>query len=56
VLAEFFPRDKERLLALAEQASEARIAAGIHHRFDIDAGAVVGRQVARKMLERAAVD
>lgn len=54
VLAELFPRDRERLLALAKQASEARIWAGIHYRFDIDAGAVIGRQVAQKVLKRIA--
>lgn len=53
VLARLFPRDADRLLALARQASESRLWAGIHYRFDIDAGAVIGRQVAEKALKRA---
>ena len=50
-----FPRDADRLLALARQAAESRLWAGIHYRFDIDAGAVIGRQVAEKALKRAAI-
>jgi membrane-associated phospholipid phosphatase len=53
VLAGLFPRDRERLQALATQAAEARIWAGIHYRFDIEAGAAIGRAVAQKVLERA---
>ena len=53
VLAAFFPRDSERLLALAEEASEARIWAGIHYRFDIEAGQAIGTKVAGRVLERA---
>jgi membrane-associated phospholipid phosphatase len=56
VLVAFFPRDSERLLALAAEAAEARIWAGIHYRFDIEAGQLVGRKVAKKVLERALAD
>ena len=55
VLAEVFPRDRDRLLALGEEAAEARIWAGIHYRFDVDAGKAVGRKVAEKALARAFV-
>ncbi|MCC6982059.1 MAG: phosphatase PAP2 family protein [Bauldia sp.] len=51
VLARFFPAEERQLLALAEEAAEARIWAGIHYRFDIEAGAIVGRQVALKVLD-----
>jgi membrane-associated phospholipid phosphatase len=53
VLAAVFPGDRDRLLALGKEASEARIWAGIHYRFDIDAGQEIGRRVAERTLERA---
>jgi membrane-associated phospholipid phosphatase len=56
VLAKVFPRDGERLLALAKEAGEARIWAGIHYRFDVEAGEALGRKVADKVLVRAFVD
>jgi len=55
VLAALFPRDRDRLLALGKEAAEARIWAGIHYRFDIDAGQEIGRKVAARTLERAFV-
>lgn len=53
VLARIFPRDAERLLAAGREASEARIWAGIHYRFDTEAGEEIGRKVAEKTLARA---
>ena len=53
VLAAVFPSDRDRLLALGKEAAEARIWAGIHYRFDIDAGQEIGRRVAERTLERA---
>jgi PAP2 superfamily len=53
VLAGVFPRDRDRLLALGKEAAEARTWAGIHYRFDIDAGQEIGRKVAERALERA---
>jgi membrane-associated phospholipid phosphatase len=53
VLAAVFPSDRDRLLALGREAAEARIWAGIHYRFDIDAGQEIGRRVAERTLERA---
>ena len=53
VLARVFPSDSARLMAVAKEASEARIWAGIHYRFDIDAGENIGRNVAEKTLDRA---
>jgi membrane-associated phospholipid phosphatase len=53
VLAKLFPRDGERLLALAEEAGESRIWAGIHYRFDVEQGQALGRKVADKVLARA---
>ncbi|KAA0237952.1 MAG: PA-phosphatase, partial [Armatimonadetes bacterium] len=53
VLAGVFPRDRDRLLAMGKEAAEARVWAGIHYRFDIDAGQAVGRAAAEKTLARA---
>lgn len=53
VLARVFPMDADRLLALGKEAAEARIWAGIHYRFDIEAGQEIGRKVAEKTLARA---
>jgi hypothetical protein len=53
VLAGAFPLDSDRLLALGKEAAEARVWAGIHYRFDIDAGQEIGRKVAEKTLLRS---
>lgn len=53
VLAGAFPRDRERLLTLGKQAAEARVWAGIHYRFDIEAGEELGRKVAEKVMARS---
>ena len=53
VLAGAFPYDRERLLGLGKEAAEARIWAGIHYRFDIDAGQEIGRKVGEKTLQRS---
>lgn len=56
VLAKAFPQDAARLMAIGNEASEARIWAGIHYRFDIEAGQDIGRKVAEKTLARAFAD
>ena len=56
VLAGAFPLDSDRMLALGKEAAEARVWAGIHYRFDIDAGQEIGRKVAEKALQRAFAD
>lgn len=53
VLAAVFPSDRERLLAVAREASDSRIWAGIHYRFDIEVGEEIGRKVGDRTLERA---
>jgi hypothetical protein len=55
VLGAVFPQDRERLLGIGKEAAEARVWAGIHYRFDIDAGQEIGRKVAEKVLRRAFV-
>jgi len=52
VLAALFPADAEQLVAMANEAGESRLYAGIHYRFDKDAGLRIGRQVAALALSR----
>jgi membrane-associated phospholipid phosphatase len=56
ILGYLFPRDAEALSALAEEAAESRVWAGIHYRSDIVAGAALGRAVAAKVIDRAKQD
>jgi membrane-associated phospholipid phosphatase len=56
VTAYLFPTDAEEVLALAHQASESRIWAGIHFRSDVDAGIKIGEDVANAVIERAMSD
>lgn len=56
VLAHLFPGDTAAVEALAAEASESRLWAGIHFRSDLDAGRVLGRAVGRRVIERSAGD
>jgi len=56
ILGYLFPRDAAALAALAEEAAESRIWAGIHYRSDIVAGKAFGRAVAEKVIDRAQKD
>lgn len=47
-LALAFPNERGRLEQVAEEASLSRLYAGIHYRFDMDAGLALGRAVAIK--------
>ncbi len=55
VLGALFPADAERLAAMADEAGESRLYAGIHYRFDKDAGLHIARHVAALALSRAIV-
>lgn len=46
VLIDAFPSDRERLEEINTINGLARIYAGIHHRFDVEAGHEIGRQAA----------
>ena len=46
VLAMFFPERSTELAAMVEEAGLSRMYAGIHYRFDIDAGRELGHSVA----------
>jgi len=56
VLAALFPTDAEEVMALAQQATESRLWAGIHFCSDIEAGTTIGENVAAAVLEHAASD
>jgi hypothetical protein len=47
-LARAFPSERDRLEAVAQEASLSRLYAGIHYRFDMVAGLALGRAVAAK--------
>lgn len=51
VLAHFFPDHAAELADLVEEAGVSRIYGGIHYRFDIDAGQLLGRAVADWAIE-----
>lgn len=52
VLAHFFPQDRSRLEAIAAEAGVSRIYAGLHYRFDVEAGEAIGRKVAAVAVTR----
>jgi hypothetical protein len=56
VLGALFPSDADQLAAMADEAAESRLYAGIHYRFDKDAALRIGRQVADLALSRGVDD
>lgn len=50
VLMAYFPREAANLEAMSQEASLSRLYAGIHYRFDMEAGIALGRRVAQKAL------
>ncbi len=56
VVGALVPGERTRLHALAAEAALSRVYAGIHFRFDGDAGLELGRRVARHALAAAAHD
>jgi hypothetical protein len=50
VLQAAFPSERGRLEAMAQEASESRLYAGLHYRFDKEAGLALGREAAGKAL------
>ena len=53
VLATAFPQERDRLDAMVEEAGLSRMYAGLHYRFDLQAGRELGRQVAEYVLQVA---
>jgi len=56
VLTVMFPLEKEYLSKMAEEHLESLILAGINVSSDVEAGKVIGSEVAKKALARAATD
>jgi membrane-associated phospholipid phosphatase len=56
ILSYLFPSEASRFMALAKEAGESRIWAGIHYRSDVVAGFELARRVADAVIERARVD
>jgi hypothetical protein len=52
VLMAFFPSATSRIEAMVEEAGEARIYAGLHYRFDVEAGQALGYDVAKLAVAR----
>jgi hypothetical protein len=52
VLGALFPAEAGELAAMADEAGESRLYAGIHYRFDKDAALQIARQVAALALRR----
>jgi PAP2 superfamily protein len=50
VLSAVFPSERARLEAVAQEASLSRLYAGIHYRFDMEAGLALGRRAAALAL------
>lgn len=50
VLQAAFPSERDRLEETAQEASESRLYAGLHYRFDKDAGLALGRAAAAKAV------
>ena len=56
VLAYFFPEKKDSIMALAREASDSRIAAGLQYPSDAEAGWKLGESVAKQIIEKAVND
>jgi hypothetical protein len=54
VLAHFFPQERPRMESIATEAGVSRIYAGLHYRFDVEAGDDIGRKVANVAIARHA--
>lgn len=52
VLAALFPAEAENLERMAVEACDSRVYAGIHYRFDAEAGMTIGIRAAERALER----
>jgi membrane-associated phospholipid phosphatase len=51
VLSDALPQEKAKLDAMVDEAGMSRVYAGIHYRFDIDAGRVIGQAAAALALK-----
>jgi membrane-associated phospholipid phosphatase len=56
VLSYFFPQDAARLRDMAMDGTLSRLYAGVHFRFDLDAGVELGRKLAQLAAQRDAMN
>jgi hypothetical protein len=56
VLAYFLPKEASSLQAMAEEAAQSRVQAGLQFPSDTSAGLELGRRVAERVIERAKAD
>jgi len=56
VLTDAFPSERALIDKLEAEGGMSRIYAGIHYRFDIDAGHAIGRATARLALDRRGLE
>ncbi len=56
ILSYLFPSEAKTYTAMAEQAAESRVWAGIHYRSDLAPGLDLGRKVAGAVIEWAKTD
>jgi len=54
VLAHFYPQEHPQMERIATEAGVSRIYAGLHYRFDVEAGEDIGRKVANVAIARHA--
>jgi hypothetical protein len=52
VLVHFFPKESSEITRKAEEQAMSRLYGGIHYRFDNDTGLLLGRAVARYIIDR----
>jgi membrane-associated phospholipid phosphatase len=55
VLGYFFPAEKERMTAMATEASMSRVYGGIHYRFEGEQGLALGRSVGKLAVDTARI-
>lgn len=53
VLTDFFPEERTELMAQVKEAGIARLYAGLHYQFDVEAGQALGFSVAQAVLRAA---
>ena len=51
-IAHYVPAARDEVRRLAEEATVSRLYAGVHYRFDNDAGLELGRKVARYVIQQ----
>jgi membrane-associated phospholipid phosphatase len=56
ILGYLYPADAATFSALADQAGQSRVLAGVQYPSDVQAGAALGRAVAAQVIERARYD